>query len=257
MTNVPGLFAAGDYVAGARTIIASVGDGQKAAVAMDQYLRGIDTKAEKVLVQADFALVPYLDYVSDYHLEVTRQITEWAEDDTVRAETAPDATVRMSWTPISIWTADTMQRRLVDGEDYDQVPRQHMPMLPLNERFNLQSEVELGLPPREAFQEAKRCLQCQLNIFLDGDNCILCNACIELCPTNVLHMADLGLVESVNGREDEPRLDEAKRWKHGAAMIMDEWLCIRCGLCAQICPTNCITMQHYEPKLVEGALLVP
>ena len=33
--------------------------------------------------------------------------------------------------------------------------------------------------------------------------------------------------------------------------------CIRCGLCAQICPTNCITMQHYEPKLVKGELLVP
>jgi NADPH-dependent glutamate synthase beta subunit-like oxidoreductase len=257
MTNVAGLFAAGDYVAGARTIIASVGDGQKAAIAIDQYLRGIDTKNEKVVVQADFALVPYLDYVSDYHLEVTRQISEWAEEETAREETAPDATVRMSWKPISIWTADTMQRRLVDGEDYDAVPRQHMAMLPLEQRFNLESEVELGLPPREAFQEAKRCLQCQLNIFLDGDNCILCNACIEVCPTNVLHMSGLELVAAVNGHEDEPRLEEARRWKHGAAMIMDEWLCIRCGLCAQICPTNCITMQHYEPKLVEGELLVP
>ncbi len=50
-------------------------------------------------------------------------------------------------------------------------------------------------------------MQCQLNIFLDGDNCILCNACIEVCPTNVLHMADLDLVESVNGTPDEPRLN--------------------------------------------------
>jgi ferredoxin len=182
---------------------------------------------------------------------------EWAEVETVREETAPDATVRMSWQPISIWTADTMQRRLIDGEDYDSVPRQHMPMLPLNQRFNLETEVELGFHKEEAFQEAKRCLQCQLNIFLDGDNCILCNACIEVCPTNVLHMADLDLIESVNGRPDEPRLQEAQRWRHGAAMIMDEWLCIRCGLCAQICPTNCITMQHFEPKLVEGELLVP
>ena len=36
-------------------------------------------------------------------------------------------------------------------------------------------------------------------------------------------------------------------------MIMDENLCIRCGLCSQICPTNCITMQHYEPHLVAAA----
>ncbi len=257
MTSVPGLFAAGDFVAGARTLIACIGEGQKAAIAIDQYLKGIDTKKEKVVLQADFALVPYLDYVSDYHLEVTKQINEWAAVETVREETAPDATIKMSWQPISIWTADTMQRRLIDGEDYDAVPRQHMPMLPLSKRWNLQAEVELGFPKEQAFQEAKRCLQCQLNIFLDGDNCILCNACIEVCPTNVLHMADLSLVESVNGDPNEPRLVEARRWRHGAAMIMDEWLCIRCGLCAQICPTNCITMQHYEPKLVKGELLVP
>jgi NADPH-dependent glutamate synthase beta subunit-like oxidoreductase/ferredoxin len=257
MTSVPGLFASGDFVAGARTLIACIADGQKSAVAIDQYLRGIDSKAEKVTLQADFALVPYLDYVSDYHLDVTRQLTEWAETSTLREETAPDATVRMSWQPISMWTADTMQRRLVDGDDYDSVDRRHMPMVPLDNRFNLETEVELGLPKEEAFQEAKRCLQCQLNIFLDGDNCILCNACVEVCPTNVLHMADFGLVHSVNGREDEPRLLEAKSWRSGAAMVMDEWLCIRCGLCAQICPTNCITMQHYEPKLVQGELLVP
>jgi NADPH-dependent glutamate synthase beta subunit-like oxidoreductase/ferredoxin len=257
MTSVPGLFAAGDFVAGARTLIACIGDGQKAAIAMDQYLRGIDTKAETVTLQADFALVPYLDYVSDYHLDVTKQLQEWAQEETNRDEIAPEATIRMSWQPISIWTADTMQRRLVDGEDYDSVPRQHIPMRPLNERYNLTTEVEQVFPKYEAFQEAKRCLQCQLNIFLDGDNCILCNACIEVCPTNVLHMADFGVVESVNGDAEEPRLHEARTWANGAAMIMDEFLCIRCGLCAQICPTNCITMQHYEPKLVRGELLVP
>jgi NADPH-dependent glutamate synthase beta subunit-like oxidoreductase/ferredoxin len=257
MTSVPGLFAAGDFVAGARTLIACVADGQKAAIAIDQYLRGIDTKAEKVTLQADFALVPYLDHVSDYHLDVTKELQTWSESETLNEQIAPDATIKMSWQPISIWSADTMQRRLVDGDDYDGVPRQHIPMESLNTRFTFTQEVEKVFPHHEAHEEAKRCLQCQLNIFLDGDNCILCNACIEVCPTNVLHMVDFGLVDSVNGNPEEPRLEEARNWRHGAAMVMDEWLCIRCGLCAQICPTNCITMQHYEPKLVKGELLVP
>ena len=96
--------------------------------------------------------------------------------------------------------------------------------------------MELGFTHDEAFQEAKRCLQCQLNIFVDGDNCILCNACVEVCPVNVIHMADLELIESDQRPPFEPRLMEAKGWKAGAAMIMDENLCIRCGLCAPDLP---------------------
>jgi NADPH-dependent glutamate synthase beta subunit-like oxidoreductase len=251
MTSTPGIFAAGDFVAGARNLITAIGEGHKAAIGIDQYLRGVKPADDKVTVRAEFALVPYQDTVSDYHLDVTRSLEEWAETATVRQEYPQDAAVRMSWQPISIWTADTMQRRLVDGDDYDAVARQEMPMLPVEERFgNLVTEVELGYTHSEAFEEAKRCLQCQLNIFIDGDNCILCNACVEVCPTNVIHMADLDLIESVNGNPYEPRLMEAKGWQSGAAMIMDENLCIRCGLCTQICPTNCMTMQHYEPHLV-------
>lgn len=251
MTNVPGIFASGDFVAGARTVIAAIGDGHKSAIGIDQYLRGVQPEDEKVTLRAEFALVPYQDYVSDYHLDVTRSLEEWAQTSTLRDEYPQDAVVRMSWQPISIWTADTMQRRLVEGDDYDAVPRQEMPMLPVEDRFNnLTTEVELGFTHDEAFQEAKRCLQCQLNIFVDGDNCILCNACVEVCPVNVIHMADLELIDTINGQPFEPRLMEAKGWKAGAAMIMDENLCIRCGLCSQICPTNCITMQHFEPHLV-------
>jgi len=252
MTNVPGVFASGDFVAGARTVIAAIADGHKSAIGMDQYLRGAKPADEKVTLRAEFALVPYQDYVSDYHLDVTRSLEEWAQTQTLRQEYPQDAAVRMSWQPISIWTADTMQRRLVEGDDYDAVPRQEMPMIPVQDRFNLTTEVELGFTHDEAFQEAKRCLQCQLNIFVDGDNCILCNACVEVCPVNVIHMADLELIESINNLPFEPRLMEAKGWKSGAAMIMDENLCIRCGLCAQICPTNCITMQHFEPHLVSA-----
>ncbi|MGI8588047.1 MAG: FAD-dependent oxidoreductase [Chloroflexia bacterium] len=252
MTNVPGIFAGGDYTGGARNIISAIGDGHKAAIAMDQYMRGAKAEDEKVTLRAEFALVPYQDYVSDYHLDVTRSLEEWAQTQTLRQEYPQDAAMRISWQPISIWTADTMQRRLVEGDDYDGVPRQEMPMLPMEKRFNLTTEVELGFTHDEAFEEAKRCLQCQLNIFVDGDNCILCNACVEVCPVNVIHMADLELIDSINGAPFEPRLMEAKGWKAGAAMIMDENLCIRCGLCAQICPTNCITMQHYEPHLVSA-----
>src|SRR5512137_9095 len=40
MTNLPGVFAGGDIVRGAATVILAMGDGKRAAKAMDDYLRG-------------------------------------------------------------------------------------------------------------------------------------------------------------------------------------------------------------------------
>ena len=42
----------------------------------------------------------------------------------------------------------------------------------------------------------------------------------------------------------------------GAVMVKDETICIRCGLCAERCPVNTITMEAFEvfdrnPNLVQ------
>ena len=41
MTSVPGVFAGGDIVRGAATVILAMGDGKRAAAAIDSYLRGV------------------------------------------------------------------------------------------------------------------------------------------------------------------------------------------------------------------------
>jgi len=40
MTSIPGVFAGGDIVRGAATVILAMGDGKTAAKAIDEYLKG-------------------------------------------------------------------------------------------------------------------------------------------------------------------------------------------------------------------------
>ena len=51
MTNVEGVFAAGDAVSGAATVIGAIAQGERAAIAIDRYLRG-ESLAETILVGA-------------------------------------------------------------------------------------------------------------------------------------------------------------------------------------------------------------
>jgi glutamate synthase (NADPH/NADH) small chain len=43
MTNLPGVFAGGDIVRGAATVILAMGDGKKSAKAIDAYLKTAKT----------------------------------------------------------------------------------------------------------------------------------------------------------------------------------------------------------------------
>ncbi|MBW7939545.1 MAG: FAD-dependent oxidoreductase, partial [Candidatus Omnitrophica bacterium] len=48
-TNIPGVFAGGDIVIGAATVIEAMGAGKRAAFAIDRYLRGASLDAEEEL----------------------------------------------------------------------------------------------------------------------------------------------------------------------------------------------------------------
>ena len=49
-----------------------------------------------------------------------------------------------------------------------------------------------------------------------------------------------------NAMSADPEQDFFQAWPRGIAMIIDEERCIRCNLCVERCPTNCITMDRLE-----------
>lgn len=127
-------------------------------------------------------------------------------------------------------------------------------MQPPKERIHNQNMVENNYTYEEAHEQANRCLQCHVSPVFDGTLCIKCNGCVDVCPANCLkqvgvHQLNLDLgdgklrvaVDNFYG-VDSANLSDEQLGLMGTAMLKDEDLCIRCGLCAEKCPTQAVTM---------------
>ncbi len=219
MTTAPGIFAAGDIAFGPRLIINAVADGKKAAEQIDKYLRGPEWKPKPKYVQIT---------VLDHH--------------------------KMA-------------------EHYDEYSRLAVPVIPIERRTGV-AEVEVGFSEAQARQEASRCLQCWINTIFEGtevngNECILCGGCVDVCPENCLQLVPLSQFQfsEENLRQLSATSDlRANELLHlsaeelansaGSVMVKDETICIRCGLCAERCPVNTITMEAFEvsdrdPSLIQ------
>jgi NADPH-dependent glutamate synthase beta subunit-like oxidoreductase len=131
--------------------------------------------------------------------------------------------------------------------NYQKIPRRPPPTLPLERRVGI-AEVELVYPEAQAREQASRCLRCHIQTVFDGDKCILCGGCVDVCPELCLKMVPLRHLENTPDLESlvVARFERPlSGFPHdlGTAMIKDEMRCIRCGLCAKRCPTDAITME--------------
>lgn len=216
-TTAPGVFAGGDCVFGPRLIIDSVGDGKRIAIGIDEYLRGTKYPDPAIEVQA---------------LEGHRMFADFME-----------------------------------------IPRQKVPMLSLDRRTGV-TEVEIGYDEEAAMREARRCLRCWINTVFegneaDGSQCILCGGCVDVCPQDCLRLVPLEQVEfspaaishlKTNSALYAVELSDVAVEELGAVtgsvMLKDETNCIRCGLCAERCPVDVITMEAYDWILPDVAAIV-
>ena len=127
-------------------------------------------------------------------------------------------------------------------------------MQPPEVRIHDVQMVENNYTDQEAHEQANRCLQCHVSPVFDGSLCIKCNGCVDVCPCNCLKQVpisklnlDIGdgnlrtAVDNYYGVNSAEMLDEDLDIM-GTAMLKDEDLCIRCGLCAEKCPTQAVTM---------------
>ncbi|MEK9164161.1 MAG: FAD-dependent oxidoreductase, partial [Chloroflexota bacterium] len=133
--------------------------------------------------------------------------------------------------------------------NYLRWPRRQPPALPVERRIGV-AHVEMGFDETTAREQGGRCLICTLNPVFDGDLCILCNGCVDVCPTDCLKLVPLS--EISGDRELWPVTDDSSPLitqhpsRFSAAMLLDPTRCIRCGLCAVRCPTEAVKMEAFR-----------
>ncbi len=179
-----------------------------------------------------------------------------------KAAVSVDEYLRQKELVVDYEGTNALPYRHVMPEGYCQIDRKEPPVIAADVRSDSLEDVELGYPEKEAQNQGTRCLKCHINTIFHGDKCILCNGCVDVCPMYCLALVPLSEIEITPPLEpllkarygvdvkvllETAGADAVNRL--GSVMIKDETLCIRCGFCADRCPTDAVTMEHFSYKV--------
>lgn len=133
---------------------------------------------------------------------------------------------------------------------YEKIPRQKGGAEDVRARISsFQEIVEKGFTPDQARREGSRCFDCGVNTIFDGNRCILCGGCADVCPELCLKLVPVSALDG--GKDFDELVGLTMRGNNTdemSAIIMDNERCIRCALCAVRCPTDAITMERFSFK---------
>jgi 2-oxoacid:acceptor oxidoreductase delta subunit (pyruvate/2-ketoisovalerate family) len=184
----PRFFAGGDVLDGPRTVAHALGAGKRAALGIDRLLR-----EERGETEAETAADPEaLRYGRLGNLSATR----WRNDDPVHRAGPVNETV-----PYEKLNTEHFEHRPLHGD------RLAFP----GSRWSTFDEVNRGLGPETALEEARRCFNCGV--------CNRCEICLIYCPD-----------VAISRRED------------GLGFEIDYDHCKGCGLCNAECPRGAMEM---------------
>jgi NADPH-dependent glutamate synthase beta subunit-like oxidoreductase len=207
MTSAPGVFAGGDCAFGPRLIIDSVGDGKRAAVGIDEYLRGNKHPEPQIQVEVLKRWQMAADYMNKQRQSIPMlpldRRTGMTEVELPYNEREAMAEAQRC---LKCYINTILEGSETDGTDcilcggcVDVCPENCLELIPLD-RIDFDSmALDAIADHREAYE-----------FELEG-----------------VQPEELGSIT-------------------GTAMIKDETRCIRCGLCALRCPANTITMEAYH-----------
>lgn len=130
---------------------------------------------------------------------------------------------------------------------YERIQRVTLRALEPAERLkDSKALVEMSLEKDQAMREASRCLDCGVTPVFDGNRCILCGGCADVCPTLCLKIVPLSALSPAPdlNRLFAAQLGDDFDLEQNSAILKDEDRCIRCALCVARCPADAISMER-------------
>ena len=217
MTSSPGIFAGGDCAFGPRLIIDSVGDGKRAAIAIDEYLQG--RKHPSPIVEIEV-------------LSRHKMIEEYME---LERKPIPMLPIDRRTGITEVEVGYTEQEAMAEASRC------------------LKCWVNTIFEGNE--QDATDCVLCGGCVDICPERCLDLVSLdrIEFTPEALAHLQASPEMSDVE--LDGVTANEVGTLT-GSAMLKDESRCIRCGLCAMRCPAGTITMESFNllPAEVSGLI---
>ncbi len=177
-------------------------------------------------------------------------IDKFLNGEDVRVRPAPGVTLISQKMGIHEWSYDNAVSPDV---------RHKVPWRDVNASLrNIKIEVELGFDVQAAWKEAQRCLNCDVQTVFNTGQCIECDACVDICPTDCISFTANGEEADLRTRLRAPALNHDQdlyvsgALKTGRVMVKDEDVCLHCGLCAERCPTGAWDMQKFLIDLTQA-----